>query len=68
MQARRNSGALGKSNARENLAKRARTLAQRNRRSVSENAPLQNRFRERTSKGWAGIKLEWRKLRFTGGN
>src|SRR5439155_970717 len=43
-------------------------LAQRNRRSVSKNAPLQNRFRERASKGWPGIQLERRKLRFSRGN
>src|SRR5438034_10625224 len=67
----RGAGATQQRRARKEQT-RARTLrtgyaalAQRNRRSVSENASLQDRFRERASKGWSNIKFERRRLRFS---
>ena len=43
---------------REFLRAGRESLAQRRRWRVSENAPLQNRFREGASKGWSSIELK----------
>jgi len=54
VQPRRNCGVAGKERTQEKPCEQG-ALAQRNRRSVSENAPLKNRFGKRSRSRWTGV-------------